>query len=45
MREARAGHLRTFKKLGLDHCIIRTDKSFVDPLRKLFNRRARRIRR
>jgi uncharacterized protein (DUF58 family) len=45
MREARVGHLRTFKKLGLDHCIIRTDRPFVDPLRKLFNRRARRIRR
>jgi hypothetical protein len=45
MREMRNGHLKTFKKLGLDHCVIRTDKSFVEPLRQLFNRRARRIRR
>ncbi len=45
MRDLRAGNLRTFKKLGLDHCIIRTDKPFVDPLRQLFARRARRIRR
>ena len=45
MKEERERHLRTFKKLGLDHCIIRTDRPFVDPLRKLFNRRARRVRR
>jgi uncharacterized protein (DUF58 family) len=45
MRETRNGHLKTFKKLGLDHCVIRTDKPFVEPLRQLFNRRARRIRR
>jgi len=45
MRRERERHLKTFQKLGLDHCIIRTDRPFVDPLRKLFNRRARRIRR
>ncbi|HEX7671268.1 MAG TPA: DUF58 domain-containing protein [Polyangiaceae bacterium] len=45
MKEERERHLRTFKKLGLDHCIIRTDRPFVDPLRKLFNSRARRVRR
>lgn len=43
MRELRESHIRTFKKLGLDYCIIRTDKPFVEPLRQLFARRARRI--
>jgi uncharacterized protein (DUF58 family) len=43
MRELREGHIRTFKKLGLDYCVIRTDKPFVEPLRQLFARRARRI--
>jgi len=45
MAEVREGHLRTFRKLGLDHCIVRTDRPFVEPLRQLFARRARRIRR
>jgi uncharacterized protein (DUF58 family) len=45
MREMRESHLRTFKKLGLDFCIVRTDRPFVEPLRQLFARRARRIRR
>ena len=45
MRELREGHLRTFKKLGLDHAVVRTDRPFVEPLRQLFARRARRIRR
>jgi uncharacterized protein (DUF58 family) len=45
MRDLRESHLKTFRKLGLDHCIIRTDRPFVDPLRQLFSRRARRIRR
>jgi uncharacterized protein (DUF58 family) len=45
MKRIRDGHLKTFKKLGLDHCIVRTDKPFVEPLRQLFARRARRIRR
>jgi len=43
MRELRDGHVRTFKKFGLDYCIIRTDRPFVEPLRQLFSRRARRI--
>ena len=43
MRELRESHIRTFKKLGLDYCIIRTDRPFVEPLRQLFARRARRI--
>lgn len=45
MRELREGHLRTFVKLGLDHCVVRTDRHFVEPLRQLFARRARRARR
>lgn len=45
MKQLREKNLRTFKKLGLDHCIIRTDRPFVEPLRQLFARRARRIRR
>ena len=45
MRKQREAHLHTWKKLGLDHCVIRTDRSFVEPLRQLFARRARRIRR
>jgi uncharacterized protein (DUF58 family) len=45
MREQRENHVRIFRKLGLDHCVIRTDRPFVDPLRQLFARRAKRIRR
>jgi uncharacterized protein (DUF58 family) len=35
----------TFRKLGLDYCIIRTDEPYVRPLRDLFAKRARRIHR
>jgi uncharacterized protein (DUF58 family) len=45
MRDLRESHIRTWKKLGLDHSIVRTDRSFVEPLRQLFARRRRRIRR
>jgi hypothetical protein len=45
MKEQRESHIRTFRKHGLDHCIVRTDKPFVEPLRQLFARRAKRIRR
>jgi len=45
MKNLREGHVRTWKKLGLDHSIVRTDKPFVEPLRQLFARRRRRIRR
>lgn len=45
MRAARGRHLTTFKKLGLDHCIIRTDRPYVGPLRQLFARRAKRAHR
>lgn len=45
MRELRVEHLRLFRKLGLDHCVVRTDRPYVRPLRDLFARRAKRIRR
>ena len=37
--------LPLFNKLTLDHCVIRTDQPYIKPLRDLFQRRARRIRR
>jgi hypothetical protein len=45
MRAHRKGQIRLFRKLGLDHCVIRTDRPFVEPLRQLFAQRARRARR
>ena len=36
---------RLFHRLALDHVVVRTDQSFVAPLRELFARRARRLRR
>jgi uncharacterized protein (DUF58 family) len=45
MRTLRAHQLRLFRKLGLDHCTVRTDQSYVRPLHDLFARRARRFHR
>lgn len=45
MRKLREQQIRTFRKLGLDHCVVRTDRPYVIPLRDLFARRARRLRR
>ncbi|MCK6533908.1 MAG: DUF58 domain-containing protein [Polyangiaceae bacterium] len=45
MRALRAEHVKIFRKLGLDHVLIRTDQPYVKPLRDLFARRARRLRR
>ncbi len=45
MRAVREDREKLFKKLSLDSVIIRTDESFVAPLRELFAKRARRIRR
>jgi uncharacterized protein (DUF58 family) len=45
MRAQRQAQIRLFRKLGLDHCVIRTDRPFVEPLRLLFAQRARRARR
>ncbi len=36
---------KLFHKLALDHVVVRTDQSFVTPLRDLFAKRARRLRR
>jgi len=45
MRHVREEREKLFKKLSLDSAIVRTDQSFVAPLRELFAKRARRIRR
>ena len=45
MKQLRDEQIRTFRKLGLDHCVVRTDRPYVVPLRDLFARRARRLRR
>jgi uncharacterized protein (DUF58 family) len=44
MRAVRAERSALFKKLALDECVVRTDRPFVEPLRQLFARRAKRIR-
>jgi len=45
MRGLRQQHVKLFRKLGLDHCVVRTDRPYVGPLRDLFARRAKRLRR
>lgn len=45
MRRVRAARDKLFKRLALDSVTIRTDQSIVGPLRELFARRARRLRR
>jgi uncharacterized protein (DUF58 family) len=40
----RAATRSTFRKLGIDHVIVRTDGSYVVPIRDLFARRAKRAR-
>ena len=42
MRALRSRQVKFFRQLGLDHCIIRTDRPYVKPLRDLFVRRAKR---
>ena len=44
-RAERLARERLFKRLSLDHVVVRTDQSFVAPLRDLFAKRARRMRR
>jgi uncharacterized protein (DUF58 family) len=44
MRAMRGERSALFKKLALDECVVRTDGSFVEPLRQLFAKRARRLR-
>ncbi len=45
MRAYRERQTRFFNKLGLDHCVIRTDQPYHKPLRDLFVRRAKRLHR
>jgi uncharacterized protein (DUF58 family) len=45
MRLLREQQVKLFRKLGLDHCVVRTDQPYVRPMRDLFARRARRMRR
>jgi uncharacterized protein (DUF58 family) len=45
MLAARGAQIRLFRKLGLDHVLVRTDQPYVKPLRDLFARRAKRVRR
>lgn len=45
MLAARQAQIRLFRKLGLDHIIVRTDQPYIKPLRDLFARRAKRVRR
>lgn len=45
MRTQREKHLKLFKKFGLDHCVVRTDRPYIRPLRDLFARRAKRAHR
>ncbi|HEX6272741.1 MAG TPA: DUF58 domain-containing protein [Polyangiaceae bacterium] len=42
MKKQREAPIRLFTKLGLDHCVVRTDKPYAPPLRDLFRRRAKR---
>jgi uncharacterized protein (DUF58 family) len=44
MKKVRVERSILFRKLALDECVVRTDRSFVEPLRQLFARRAKRIR-
>jgi uncharacterized protein (DUF58 family) len=45
MKKLYAEQVQLFNKLALDHCLVRTDRPYIKPLRDLFARRARRIRR
>ena len=45
MRKLRADREKLFARLAMDHVVVRTDGSFVDPIRALFARRIRRMRR
>jgi uncharacterized protein (DUF58 family) len=45
MKALRESREKLFRKLALDRVIVRTDASFVAPLRDLFAKRARRFRR
>jgi len=42
MHQLRDQQVKLFRKLALDHCVVRTDQPYIRPLRDLFARRARR---
>jgi uncharacterized protein (DUF58 family) len=44
MKNVRADRSALFKRLGLDECVVETQGSFVEPLRQLFAKRAKRMR-
>ncbi len=43
MKNVRKERERVFRKLSLDRVVVRTDRDFVQPLRELFSKRARRM--
>jgi len=45
MRHLQSQQVKLFRKLGLDHCVVRTDQPYIKPLHDLFARRSRRARR
>ncbi|HVY45988.1 MAG TPA: DUF58 domain-containing protein [Minicystis sp.] len=45
MKAVRRDREKLFQKLALDSAVVRTDESFVTPIRNLFARRRRRLRR
>lgn len=45
MKRLYARHVKVFRKLGLDHVVVSTDRPYIKPLRDLFARRARRLHR
>jgi uncharacterized protein (DUF58 family) len=45
MLDHRERQLRLFKRFGLDYCVVRTDRPYINPLRELFARRAKRAHR
>jgi uncharacterized protein (DUF58 family) len=45
MRDVRRERKKLFNKLALDSAVVKTDQSFVTPIRDLFAKRARRLRR
>ena len=45
MRALRQRQIELFRKFGLDHCLVYTQKPYIGPLRELFARRAKRAHR
>lgn len=45
VKAKRRGMIREFRRLGLDHAVVRTNEPYVQPLRELFARRARKAKR